>query len=87
MSKNKRVYYELQPEVLGKPSLKLDGEENQDVKQFAKIINEHTEISEDKIESMICKFGIEEVLKNPSLLCLNKDQKQKLKQITKIITG
>ncbi len=87
MNKNKPVYYEQQPEVFGEPSLKLDGDENQDIQQFAKLISEHTGIPEDKIESMISKFGIEEVLKNHSLICVTKDQEQKLKQIGKLITG
>ena len=87
MNKNKPVYYEQQPEVFGESSLKLDGEVNQDIQQFAKLISEHTEIPGDRIESMICKYGIEEVLKNPSLICTTKDQEQKLKQIGKLITG
>ena len=87
MNKKKPVYYEQQPEVFGEPSLKLDGEDNQDIQQFAKLISENTEIPEDMIESMIFKYGIEEVLKNPSLICTTKEQEQKLKQIGKLIMG
>lgn len=87
MNKNKPVYYEQQPEVFGEPSLKLDGDDNQDIQQFAMLISEHTGIPKDRIESMICKYGIEEVLKNPSLICTTKDQEQKLKRIGKLITG
>lgn len=87
MNKKKPVYYEQQPEVFGEPSLKLDGEENQDIQQFTKLISEHTGIPEDRIECIICRYGIEEVLKNPSLICTTKDQEQKLKQIGKLITG
>lgn len=85
MKKNKFIYYEQQPEVFGEPSLKLDGDDKQDIQQFAKLISEHTEIPEDRIESMIYKYGIEEVLKNPSLTCTTKNQEQKLKQIRKLI--
>jgi len=59
----KPVYYEIQPEVLGEPSLKLDGDNSQDIHQFAKIICKHTGIPEDKIESMIDKYGIEDIWK------------------------
>lgn len=87
MNKNKPVYYEQLPEVFGEPSLKLDGDNNQDIQQFSKLISEHTGVPKDRIESMICKYRIEEVLKNPSLICTTRDQEQKLKQIGKLIMG
>ncbi|HRC81762.1 MAG TPA: hypothetical protein PLF27_10290 [Sedimentibacter sp.] len=85
MSENKCVYYKKQPERLN-ASLKLDGDDDE-IKCFSRLLSKHSGVAEEKIEELINNVGIDALIENPSLLCISKEQEEKIKEIGMLIRG
>ena len=74
--------YSTKPEIIGSPSLKLDGMDNADV---CKTISDFTGIELSKIVYFVQNFGLKTILDNPSLLGITQDQETLLKNLRNVI--
>lgn len=84
----KVVYYEKQEEIIGKPSLSLDGEQGGDsysAARAAEIISNHVGVEKEKLKYFISNMGIKKVFEDPDIIGLDTKQKEKLNEIKELI--
>ena len=73
--------YSTTPEILGSPSLTLDGfDEN-----VCKTISDFTGIELSKILYFVQNFGLKTILENPTLMGITHDQETRLKDLRNVI--
>ena len=78
--------YSTKPEIIGSPSLKLDGMDNENLYFNAcKTISDFTGIELSKIVYFVQNFGLKTILDNPSLLGITQDQETLLKNLRNVI--
>lgn len=73
--------YSTTPEILGSPSLKLDGVDH----DGCEIIANFTGIELSKIVYFVQNLGLKTILDNPSLMGLTQDQETLLNNLRKLI--
>lgn len=79
---NDGFVYEIQEEMLGKPTLKVDeSNNNSNVSKFSDIISEYTGIDRNKLIFFIEQFGVDTIISNPSIVGVTKDQEQRLLEL------
>lgn len=81
------VEYNIPKEIIGEPSLKLDGEIKVDKKlqNVADILSNITNIPVTKLNFFIEKFGLKCILYNPSIIGVTDEQKNMLKQVCELL--
>jgi len=78
--------YSTPKEILGSPSLKLDGMNNENsYSDVCKTISEFTCIELSKIAYFVQNFGLKTIFDNPSLMGITPDQETRLLDLKSII--
>ena len=73
--------YSTTPEILGSPSLTLDGMDN----DVCKTISDFTGIELSKIVYFVQNFGLRTILENPTLMGITEDQETLLNNLRNVI--
>ena len=78
--------YSTPTEIIGSPSLKLDGMDNENLSSdVCKTISDFTGIGLSKIIYFVQNFGLITILDNPSLMGITQDQETRLLDLKSII--
>jgi hypothetical protein len=77
--------YPIVDEIIGTPSLKLDGIPENQINQVSYIISNITYIKLSKVEYFIVNFGLETILNNPSIMGITPDQEDIIKNLNDLI--
>lgn len=80
------MQYSVSPEILGTPSLNLDGELNEPLfSDVCQSISDFTGIGLSKVVYFVKSLGLKSFFANPSLLGISEEQKTLLKDLEVLI--
>ena len=86
MEKNNTVYYTIDEEIIGDPSLKINNTKIEDLQNRAvDILFNITGIDKTKLSYFINQFGISAILERPSIIGVTLEQKDKLSIINQLL--
>lgn len=77
--------YPVSNERLGDPSLKLDGDIQQNISQIAYILSSYTGIEYSKLYYFIENFGLNKILNEPSIIGVSAEQETTISELKELI--
>lgn len=86
MAKNNNFIYPTTDEVIGNPSLKLDGDSNKiNNIRTSELLSEYTKINKDKILYFLDQMSLDQIFENSSLIGITPEQEILLNEFKELL--